>query len=419
MLSCSLYRAILYPLLLLVLAAALHGIEPPPLRINPLDINEKQSDQGQDADKEKPAPSARTTRFEKTVPREKTRVAILGYHDFSETKPITEMRMRTSDFRKQMQYIKDSELSVIDMPTFLEWLGGERELPANCVLITIDDGWRSVYTDAYPILKEYGYPFTIFLYSDYISGRGDSMNVEMIKELQKNGATVGSHSVSHPYPSEWNKALEAGEESLTNMINLEIGQSKKRLEKHFGDIDTYCYPGGYILQSMLDSMDGLGYTAAFNVIGAKVRSDESNFDIHRYIIFGTDDDAFERAMDFRLTDSGIAKLLGRTPGTLPPTTPPPPFPVSPRPKSSVAEDKVIVELSLNQYPNIDIDSITMKVSGYGSVPLEIDKLNRRVTWTPPSRILLDNLSVHLTWSNADSTKGKAAWSFPIVPRDGH
>ncbi len=419
MLSCSLFRAFLHPLLLLVLATALYGIEPPPLRINPLDINEKQVEDKKPEEKKKPTINTSSARFAKTVSREKTRVAILGYHDFSETKPITEMRMRTSDFRKQMQYIKESGLSVIDMPAFLDWLQGNRELPANCVLITIDDGWRSVYTDAYPILKEYGYPFTVFLYSDYISGRGDSMNVEMIKELQQNGGTVGSHSVSHPYPSEWNKALAEGEESLTKMINLEIGESKKRLEKHFGRITTYCYPGGYILQSMLDSMEGLGYTAAFNVIGSKVRSDESVFDIHRYIVFGTDNDAFDRAMDFRLTDSGIAKLLGRTPGTLPPTTPTPPFPVSPRPKSSVAEDKVIVELSLNQYPNIDLDSITMRVSGYGSVPLEIDKLNRRVTWTPPSRVLLDNLSVHLTWSNADSTKGKAAWSFPIVPRDGH
>lgn len=47
------------------------------------------------------------------------------------------------------------------MKEFLEWKLGDRQLPAKCVMITIDDGWKSVYTDAYPILKETGFPFTI------------------------------------------------------------------------------------------------------------------------------------------------------------------------------------------------------------------------------------------------------------------
>ena len=82
------------------------------------------------------------------VPQHETRVAILGYHDFSRTLPATEMRMNTDVFRAQMQALKASGVPVISMKEFLEWKLGSRQLPAKCVMITIDDGWKSVYTDA-------------------------------------------------------------------------------------------------------------------------------------------------------------------------------------------------------------------------------------------------------------------------------
>ncbi len=72
------------------------------------------------------------------------------------------MRMNTDVFRSQMQALKASGVPVISMKEFLEWKLGDMQLPAKCVMITIDDGWKSVYTDAYPILKETGFPFTIF-----------------------------------------------------------------------------------------------------------------------------------------------------------------------------------------------------------------------------------------------------------------
>ncbi len=51
-------------------------------------------------------------------------------------------------------------------------------------LITMDDGWKSTYTDAYPILKEFGYPFTVFLYTNYIDGGTSALTSKMIKEMQ-------------------------------------------------------------------------------------------------------------------------------------------------------------------------------------------------------------------------------------------
>ena len=88
-----------------------------------------------------PAPVIPPTAFSPVpVPQHETRVAILGYHDFSRTLPATEMRMNTDVFRAQMQALKASGVPVISMKEFLEWKLGSRQLPAKCVMITIDDG---------------------------------------------------------------------------------------------------------------------------------------------------------------------------------------------------------------------------------------------------------------------------------------
>ena len=231
------------------------------------------------------------------VPREQTRVAVLGYHNFSNTKPVSDMRMRTSEFCQQMQYIKDAGLTVITMQDFLEWLLGNRCLPERCVLITIDDGWRSVYTDAFPVLKAYGYPFTLFLYTTYISGRGQSMSPEMIQEMMASGATIGSHSTTHLYPSQWKRFAEDSPEYAAQ-LRKELPDSVEKLKALFGNCSTYCYPGGYNTPPMLESLRASGVRAAFTVLEQKVTTLEDPLLVHRYMVFGTDSRIFRRAVNF-------------------------------------------------------------------------------------------------------------------------
>ena len=231
------------------------------------------------------------------VPRDETRVAVLGYHNFSNSKRPTEMLMRTAEFCQQMQYIRDAGLAVISMQDFLEWRQGKRLLPARCVLITIDDGWKSVYTDAYPVLRAYGYPFTLFLYTRYINVRGSSMTHAMIREMMRHGATIGSHSCNHLYPKDW-KQWEADPEKYHAQVVREIYESGKKLRKLYGRCSTYCYPGGYRTPHMQAMLQRAGYSAAFTVLEAKVESDELDYEVHRYMVFGVDKEIFRRGVNF-------------------------------------------------------------------------------------------------------------------------
>ncbi len=401
--------------MLMTAAYQAESIELIPLDISPLVFN------GQSDPKPSPTKESKQNKKKvdgKSVDRSRTRVSILGYHDFSRTRPATQMCLNTDEFRRHLEYIRTEGLTVISMQEFLDWLHGKLELPAQCVLITIDDGWRSVYTDAYPILKEYGFPFTIFLYTDFISGKGDSMSTAMIRDMQQNGATVGSHSATHAYPSEWKEALKRGADKMEGMLNKELKDSKKILDNRFGTVNTYCYPGGFVMQEMLDQMNAFGYSAAFTVLPGKVNIQEDPLQIHRYIVFGNDNNrVFDLAMDFRMADSSTAVSAGYIPGTIPPTTPVPPFIVFPAPKSSVADDSIEIKAQFGSMPHIDLDTVQMRVSGYGLVPAQIDNLSRTMSWAPPSRVHLNNLSVHLTWKTSDSKSHKTQWSFQVKPSE--
>lgn len=231
------------------------------------------------------------------VPREQTRVAVLGYHNFSKTKTRTEMRMSTADFCRQMQFLKDSDISVISMQDFLEWRFGTRCLPEKCVLITIDDGWKSVHSDAYPVLKAYGYPFTLFLYTRYIDVQGDSMTTAQIEEMMANGATIGSHSSNHLYPSKWKRYKQDSPEYAAQ-LKKELVDSRTTLMNKFGNCSTYCYPGGYNTAPMHSTLAGAEYQAAFTVLEQKVECEESPYEVHRYMVFGTNHEIFRRAVNF-------------------------------------------------------------------------------------------------------------------------
>ena len=126
------------------------------------------------------------------IPDDGVRVSILGYHDLAENLPETAMRIHTSKFRKQMEAIRQMGIKVITLEEFTAWKKGEGKLPENSILITFDDGWKSVYTDAFPILKEFGFPFTIFLYKNYVDGGGKALTLPMIQEMVKNGAGKNS-----------------------------------------------------------------------------------------------------------------------------------------------------------------------------------------------------------------------------------
>src|ERR1700730_9470413 len=89
---------------------------------------------------------------------------ILCYH-IVESPQDPRMEVSREVFRQQMRYLSTTGYTVVPLREIYEYATGKRQsLPKNAVAITIDDGWRSAYTEAFPELKKRHFPFTLFIY---------------------------------------------------------------------------------------------------------------------------------------------------------------------------------------------------------------------------------------------------------------
>ncbi len=345
-------------------------------------------------------------------PDDGVRVSVLGYHDFSETAPETEMLIRTSKFRKQMEAIKNLGLPVIPMADFQAWKRGEKEIADKSIVITIDDGWKAVYTEAYPVLKEFGYPFTLFLYKNYVDGGGKALTTAMIEEMQKNGATIGSHSVSHPYPGTVKSHRRKGTEEFDKFLRNELGESKRFLEAKFGSrITSYAYPGGFHTEEMFPLADEFGYEHLFTVLPGKIRRSHDNKTLPRYVILGTHDRIFDLATGFNEV-AGAAVIDSAA--VAPQSTP---FPVRPEPGSLIDSRLPLLSADLSAVADLDPKTLVMKVGGFGEVPAVFDEATRSYSWQVNRRLRSPVCQVAVSWLDS---KGKPPevplrWTFRIDP----
>ena len=340
------------------------------------------------------------------------RVAVLGYHEFSETQPETAMRIRTSKFRKQLEIIGQLGITVISLDDFIAWKRGDLSLPEKCVLLTFDDGWLSVYTEAFPILKEFGLPFTLYLYQDYVDGGGRALTTPMIREMLAYGATLGSHSVTHPLPSFVKRKRAEGADVFDAYLRVELGQSREFLASRFDvPVTTYAYPGGFLTEEMLTLAPELGYTHLFTVEPGKVRRASPDLALPRYMILGNYDRIFEFATTFREASDAVVAPEGAITAMLEIT----PHPVRPEPGAIVNSRTPEIAADLSALEDLDPATLTMTIPGFGKVPAEFDSESGQFAWTPNRRLRHQIYRIEINWRDTagDPPEKPLTWSFQI------
>lgn len=146
---------------------------------------------------------------------------------------------------------KDRTASLEEIVSFLASEG--TSLPKK-VAVTFDDGYRDIYTHAFPILKQFCIPATIFLIAGWV-GKKEFLSWEEVREMSQQGITFGSHTQNHLYlPS------VSSRESLKE----EIDDSKAFLEDRLGrEIPFFSYPVGGFTEEVKETVRKAGYKAAF------------------------------------------------------------------------------------------------------------------------------------------------------------
>lgn len=126
------------------------------------------------------------------------KVVVLLYHDIADTRENS-ATMSPELFRKHMAVL-EQEFNVISLDDVVAFQNGTKIVPPNAVAITFDDGYRSNYDVAYPILKQYEWPATVFLTLDDVGRVNPTLEWltwEQITEMAGHNFSFGSHYLTH------------------------------------------------------------------------------------------------------------------------------------------------------------------------------------------------------------------------------
>ena len=213
-------------------------------------------------------------------------IPVLCYHRFGNNRG--KLTVTPAAFEAQMEYLARNGYQVVPMSRLTGFLEGTEPLPRKAVVITIDDGYRSTFEIAYPILKKYGLPATVYLYTDFV-GAADAMTWAQMQDMLRSGLIeIQPHSKTH---SNLTFRL-AGEsdakyrERIRREVEVPIGAIQERLASA---TTSYAYPYGDVNEIVTDQLAHNGVRLGVTVTPGGNPFYSSPLMLRRTMVFGNED----------------------------------------------------------------------------------------------------------------------------------
>ncbi|MDN4502269.1 polysaccharide deacetylase family protein [Alteromonadaceae bacterium BrNp21-10] len=215
-------------------------------------------------------------------------IPILCYHQFTDDdQDRSKMVVSKREFEEQMAYLKENNYQVVSLREVSAFLKGEQALPDNAVVITVDDGYRSYFEVAYPILKKYGFASTMFVYPDFI-GAGLALSWKQVKALEDDPLVdIESHSKSHDSLSI--KPNGESEAKYNKRLKEEVETTDRIFKRRIGKRSLYfAYPYGNSSKQLVELLAKNNYALAMTVKKGSNPSFASQYLLNRTMIYGKD-----------------------------------------------------------------------------------------------------------------------------------
>ncbi len=201
---------------------------------------------------------------------------IFVYHRFDDPKHKS-TSTSIEALKEQFIYLKESGYKVIPLKKLVQSINNGSEIDKKWVVLTIDDSYKTFYKNALPLFREFGYPFTLFVYTKAVNdGYGDFMSWEQIRESAKYGE-IGNHGHSHSH--------------LTHLsddeILLDLNLSNSSFLKHLGYQPPYfAYPYGEFDKRVNKIVKRDGFHAILNQTNGSISSTSSIHNLDRIALTG-------------------------------------------------------------------------------------------------------------------------------------
>jgi peptidoglycan/xylan/chitin deacetylase (PgdA/CDA1 family) len=196
--------------------------------------------------------------------RQQKKISILLYHSIGLNN--AQSNVNPKQFEIQMEYLRKN-YNVVSLDKIIYFIKEGKSLPKKPVAITFDDGYYNVYQNAYPILKKYKLPATIFITTGYVQKQMPLNQVQLsmlswdeIKEMSDNGVTMGAHTITHPNLEQVD--LETAKK--------EILESKQEIEANIGKkVKYFSSPFGKENKEIARLVKSIGFDYAFGQLSSR------------------------------------------------------------------------------------------------------------------------------------------------------
>jgi peptidoglycan/xylan/chitin deacetylase (PgdA/CDA1 family) len=213
-------------------------------------------------------------------------IPVLCYHRFGSR--ASKLTVTPAAFAAQMEYLARNGYQVLALKELGAFIAGREALPKKSVIITIDDGYRATYDIAFPILRKFGFPATVFLYTDFV-GAGDALTYPQMKELIASGLVdIQPHSKTHS-----NLTLKLPDESdakyrerLRREVDAPVDVIRDRLAQASY---AYAYPYGDVNELAVDYLSRRGVSLGLTVTPGGNGFFAYQYMLRRTMIFGNED----------------------------------------------------------------------------------------------------------------------------------
>jgi peptidoglycan/xylan/chitin deacetylase (PgdA/CDA1 family) len=335
------------------------------------------------------------------------KVIVLLFHQFKpagvKIPAMYQWTMNQDVFASEMKYIHDNGYHVIPMSDLLKFLRHEISVPPNSVCITIDDGYKSAIVYAAPILKQYGYPWTFFIYPEFITvGEGPgAASWNDLLELQKEGIDIESHSMTHPNLKLHKQKVKGVWHSFTpeeyaTWLTNETAGAKALLEQKMGkSIICFAYPYGEYNKQVEDAAIAAGYEAIFTVADNPVHASTNLHSIGRYTIT----QGVEKNFAAYLRQGALGLEAA-----------------DPAPGATIANPRPVISATLGYAGPLDPKSIETSVRDFGDVRHDFDPQTNTVRLYLPRDLIAPVVLVNIRVKDASTGQFMVAnWHFNYEP----
>jgi peptidoglycan/xylan/chitin deacetylase (PgdA/CDA1 family) len=366
------------------------------------------------------APVAASPKITKPVVDQTAQVIIFCYHRLVDKIRYPGTEITPAAFEAQMKELKDHGITVISMQDLLAWKRGEKNIPPRSAIITFDDGWKSQYEVAWPIMKKYGYPFTMFIYTEGVRGGalggGEAITWEQLGDMRDNGVDIEAHSATHQDLREGHNIMLAstgGKKTRAKLtgpqyeqwVQNEVVGCKQLLEQRLGiKVNCFAVPFGNYNEHVKELARNAGYEAMFTVYGQPITFTSPLDSIGRYAIEANKPKVFEDAVKMigASTSGGapVAEVGAKDLAT------------QPADGETARTALPLIKANLSAIGQIEPGSVQMRVSGLGVVPATYDAKTGTVSYQVTQKLREKSCSVFVT-AKSQGKKVEAHWTFGI------